>query len=819
MTGENATVTIGLPRVSRDTLIGEHVLNTLAGRHPLTVLRGPRGYGKTSAIVSWLRTAEASRDITYVALTTASNETDGFYRELRAGLVRSGAIDDEPQPDARREVMRALAERSTPLLLIIDDFHEAGLKQGAATIDDELVDLVRQNDRFDLVIASRTLRALETTGSLSVDAAVIGPAELRMTGPMVHELARRTGVTITMDRAQQIAVDLGGWPSAIRAGLMRSGSSEDPGGIDGSLVDGYVGTMVRDLRYESVRSFLLRTAIPEQFDIEMARAIAPEGNTVRILRNIRAAGLLSERHTVDGQMYSYAPAIRDALIRAMRETRPEFAREVHLVLMRMSASNMDPGQVLTHAVQAQEWDTALDVIERQWARLLTAQPLTLTAAARMFPPEIVAKDARLRVTIEHLEGALDPTGHAESPWPVADYPTINAEISAYRHTEGSPEEDETLVLLQWAISCVLSGNLDFAIYAFSRARAHGLVDGRDESAIHMGTVGLAMVHALQGEPEIALRWLDDELLRERMEHAHPEDAKDITMVAASLTRALAKVDAGAPDAAEAVSTMIEPRHRDELWALTVFVRAHHVVVGGTPEQIFRHANNLRAAIRHVTRGSLVDAVLSSTLVELLIVAQMTGVAREVSDRFDGNPVSWAAVAKLHLAERSFGDAIAYATKAIDSPLLSRRAALECQVVLISAHHALGNLPEATRCFRQAVQIAQATGQRRPFFLMHRFVFDTLVGDDPNLARLWPGTDGAPTDAPDAVVNDEIPTLTMREAQVLRALEVHAGPVGIARDLGLSVNTVKTHLRTIYKKLGVASRNGALMAAERGMYPG
>ena len=62
-----------------------------------------------------------------------------------------------------------------------------------------------------------------------------------------------------------------------------------------------------------------------------------------------------------------------------------------------------------------------------------------------------------------------------------------------------------------------------------------------------------------------------------------------------------------------------------------------------------------------------------------------------------------------------------------------------------------------------------------------------------------------------VGEEELPTLTAREIQILRALEVHPGPVGIGKALGLSANTVKTHLRAIYRKLGVSNRADALAA--------
>src|SRR5699024_5690903 len=66
----------------------------------------------------------------------------------------------------------------------------------------------------------------------------------------------------------------------------------------------------------------------------------------------------------------------------------------------------------------------------------------------------------------------------------------------------------------------------------------------------------------------------------------------------------------------------------------------------------------------------------------------------------------------------------------------------------------------------------------------------------------------------AEVDPESVTLTLREAEILQCLTRYSGPMGIAENLGLSVNTVKTHLRSVYRKLGVSNRNDALATVQR-----
>jgi two-component system NarL family response regulator len=57
-------------------------------------------------------------------------------------------------------------------------------------------------------------------------------------------------------------------------------------------------------------------------------------------------------------------------------------------------------------------------------------------------------------------------------------------------------------------------------------------------------------------------------------------------------------------------------------------------------------------------------------------------------------------------------------------------------------------------------------------------------------------------------------LTPREEAVLRRVVEGLGNKAVARDLGIGIGTVKTHLRSIYGKLDATSRTEAVTVAER-----
>jgi ATP/maltotriose-dependent transcriptional regulator MalT len=127
--------------------------------------------------------------------------------------------------------------------------------------------------------------------------------------------------------------------------------------------------------------------------------------------------------------------------------------------------------------------------------------------------------------------------------------------------------------------------------------------------------------------------------------------------------------------------------------------------------------------------------------------------------------------------------------------------------------------QATRAVDQladAVTLAAREGIRRPFFtlsgsrldeILHRL---QLLGGDAPFVQQAIGETRATRKLPADIAT--VQGLSERELEVLRYLPTMLTAAEIAADLGVSVNTIKVHMQSIYRKLGVNRRGNAVAQA-------
>lgn len=161
--------------------------------------------------------------------------------------------------------------------------------------------------------------------------------------------------------------------------------------------------------------------------------------------------------------------------------------------------------------------------------------------------------------------------------------------------------------------------------------------------------------------------------------------------------------------------------------------------------------------------------------------------------------------------------LAVAGRAMRDAAVTPRDALELQLVISVVHLRSGELDDARARFAQAVDVGRQ-GLLATFALFPRDEMLDLcrqTGTDPRdlgLADGPAGTRRTRTSVP-------IVLLTKRERAVLFGLAAGESPIAIAAEHGVSVNTVRTQIRKVYRKLDATSRASALARAGRlGLIP-
>ena len=149
--------------------------------------------------------------------------------------------------------------------------------------------------------------------------------------------------------------------------------------------------------------------------------------------------------------------------------------------------------------------------------------------------------------------------------------------------------------------------------------------------------------------------------------------------------------------------------------------------------------------------------------------------------------------------------------------------IEVLIVTALGRQAGGDVPAALEALRRAVELAEPEGYVRLFADEGRpmaALLTTFTQSDPGPAypqRLLAAT---LTGQPRAIPGKLVDPLSDRELDVLRLLDTDLSGPDIARHLFVSLNTLRTHTKNIYAKLGVTSRREAVTRAhDLGLVPG
>lgn len=357
--------------------------------------------------------------------------------------------------------------------------------------------------------------------------------------------------------------------------------------------------------------------------------------------------------------------------------------------------------------------------------------------------------------------------------------------------------------VQNGITAMLAGDFRAAIESFTQARMHALYPPlafltRD------ACVKMAILEALYGSAEQARILLDraDEVPRTESWAEEVVDAGQA--IAASIVRA--------DDPAEALRMLdaVPLRAIGEIWPFYASALQRACLLAGDLDEAQRRLEVIeRLPLPRVEgQGYAGSALLLGGARRSIMYGDLVE-ARERLERADGSiAVTRLLIAALELVAGRPREALKHAVGLHEETRHLRVLEMRRLAVISGTHLALGSPDDC----REVLQFAlRQSGGVRPAEVLcfpaevRRFAEE--------LFEEWPRPE-ADSPAHLDIFLDSATALTDRELEVLRELAAGLSREQIARAQFISINTLKAHLRAVYRKLGVNSRAGAVLEAER-----
>ncbi|PFG40440.1 ATP/maltotriose-dependent transcriptional regulator MalT [Georgenia soli] len=793
----------GLPRVPAAFTPSPAAERALQNLPPLVVLQAPRGYGKTTTASAWLRRPDLpDHDLVWVGLPPRAVGRDEFWSELHDAVVRAGYDDPGPVLDGRGLGLAA-QKRFRHLVIVVDSFE----RLTDESVDEELVDLAQRHENLHLVLLTRTVRPVVSLARAAApEAVVLQPSDFVLTPDQVRQLGEELGVPVTERAAAALCTGLSGWPGLVRVALLTASFGEDGEPVvDLFSIADYLRIVLQDLSVDGVDAVLTSLAVPESFTPELAEQLVGAENIEQmegILVRMRRAGLLV---TKGEGTFAYPVIIRDAANLLLREDDPARYWRLNADVARLCRGAGQFPEALEHAMRSQDAELVAEVVEESWQGLLAADRGKLRDALGHLQPAALAGSPTMVALRDHVAPPELPRWFLEAVQ--SDLPVIQPGSStlAIAHDEAD-EPGVSAALLE--LAHVLLGEADTVGAAYACYDAVRRATDDDERLVREAGAGVALTTALLGQLQGASHWMDWVLERPDPPPGPLETVARIVVPAFLRLDRLDDVDLPErpPDL---------PESHQWLETLVVYVWVGRSLHLGRPAEVLGDVEQYRDRNRHRPGTWLGQSLLSAALIDLCIATDQLARGREIGNlagprRFESGLLR-AALARLALYSGDDQLALDLTRDAPSIAPVRPRVALKLSLVRTVAAHRTGQRALAQEAMHLATRIVERTGMLRPFLLVPRADLENVAAGLPQSKALLEKLDEAAVSGPfpEAV---RVEPLSGREIHVLRELATGRPVPIMARRLFVSESTVKTQVRSIYRKLGVHSRAEAL---ERG----
>ncbi len=824
----------------------------------LTLVVGSPGAGKTALLADWSAT-HPERPTAWLSCDPADADRVRFVAAiidtLRRAFHRAELGEDARQllsldGEVSADVIVALADDldglDGPHALVIDDFHLTG-----AAGADILTLLLECRPAFlQLVLASRADPGLRLYRMRANEELVeLRDQDLSFSAEETRIFLSGFGLRLSEQDLDAIHHRSEGWIAGLQMAALSIQQSPDPVNTAGRVelhrhsVAGYFLDEVLYRQPLELVEFMLATSILDELSVPACNALCGQG-AAALLQQLYGAHLFVSRVDDEAATYRYHPLIREVLQAQLHIDDPMGERRLHERAAQYLADAGQVGPAARHLLAAGDQAGAFGLIRERMILDFAANP-RLGSALDLdeIRPELFAGSPDLLVALAadlQLRGGFDRGRRAVELARRADVdpdrqPELAVQLASVNATYLglTGQLRESLAQRQWARSIDIGGGAaDLWLLALdvTGAYSHTYLGEFDAARHLVGTLASAPVSpppvtdVLCSGLNSQIAFAEGQLIQadvfaagaldssRRLGFDHHYFAFPALRTAAQLVLERRDLDAAASLVEQILELVSGARPAFEYFAQ--LDRARIWAAAGNLEGALSSLPAARTALR------CDDSVLFAQADELearlrLALGDARG-ARRVADRLphDRRLVISALIALGANDHRTASDILSTAPR--QGPTI--RSDLELRLLRASIA-ILQASPRAPQLIREAVAAADRQAFVQTILETAPGLVDQLISD----AAHYPNTESvrsliaAGINARKLTVagpnRGHLPDpLTEAELRVLEALPQLRTYADMAAQLHLSHNTVKTHLRHTYMKLGVSSRTAAIKRA-------
>ncbi len=351
------------PELPANFLSRRHLFELIDDRAPgYTMVVAPAGYGKTSLIAEWAKQSK-KKVIWYTMSETDSSVGVSTYL-MRA--IREVIPDFAPSLEAKTvtSIFQAIANLNEDIVLVLDNIVDAFTYQLNQT--QSYMDAIPDNIHIIAlrrIMPTVSLKRFSSVGRLSV----ITAGDIVFTKDEIKALLQVSGADSSEKKIGQVSEQTHGWPLAVA--IIASGEDAKPEQeVDHSLVRNLVSSKFEKLAKE-IRELLVAMSSFEVFDLELANSVVGKMVNEAILNKLAAEAVFLMSAAGQKGTYIFNNIAREVIDEMARADNKNY-RKNQIALSELFNLKGQLNLAIVHAVKSGDGDYLREMFKPALRKLI-----------------------------------------------------------------------------------------------------------------------------------------------------------------------------------------------------------------------------------------------------------------------------------------------------------------------------------------------------------------------------------------------------------------------------------------------------------------